>query len=142
MVDIVSELLPRKPPDALYHYTTQAGLIGIIRGSEIWATHTQYLNDRREYVHAVGLVRDAINDRLQSAKDAVIKSILGEMIGRVSHDLATINVCVCSLSEDGDSLSQWRAHCEPMAGYAIGFDSAFLIARGAKQQFVSRSVPI
>ena len=51
MIDIVDELLSRKPPEVLYHYTTQAGLIGIIRGAEIWATHTQYLNDRREYIH-------------------------------------------------------------------------------------------
>jgi len=136
MVDIVAELLCRTPPDTLYHYTTQAGLIGIIRDMEIWATHTQYLNDRREYVHAIGLVRDAIDGRLKSVADAVAKEVLEEMFARVSDNLASINVCVCSFSEDGDSLSQWRAYCEPMAGYAIGFDSAFLAARGAKQQFV------
>jgi hypothetical protein len=136
MVDIVAELLPRKAPETLYHYTTQAGLIGVIRDTEIWATHTQYLNDRREYVHAIGLVRDAIGDRLKSAANTVVKEVLEEMFARVSDDLASINVCVCSFSEDGDSLSQWRAYCEPMAGYAIGFDSTFLVARGAKQQFV------
>lgn len=136
MVDIVADLLQRKPPDVLYHYTTQSGLIGIIRGSEIWATHTQYLNDRSEYIHAVGLIRDAVNGRLQSERDPVTKAVLAEIIARISDDLASINVCVCSFSEDGDSLSQWRAYGEPMAGYAVGFDCEFLQTRGEKQQFI------
>ena len=33
---------------------------GIIKDRKIWATHTQYLNDRREFLHAVDLVREEI----------------------------------------------------------------------------------
>lgn len=135
MTDIVAELLPVKPPDVLYHYTTQAGIIGILRESEIWATHTQYLNDRREYVHAVGLVGDLLNERAKSSPNGTQKDVLGEMIARLDDNLASMNVCVCSFSEDGDSLSQWRAYCEPTAGYALGFCSNFLMRRATKQRF-------
>jgi hypothetical protein len=34
-----------KPPDPLYHYTTQAGLLSIIKTGELWATKVQYMND-------------------------------------------------------------------------------------------------
>jgi hypothetical protein len=54
----VKEHLYRQPPDILYHYTTQPGLLGIIRTQEIWASHTQYLNDAREFRHAIAVVED------------------------------------------------------------------------------------
>jgi hypothetical protein len=49
----VKEILNRHPPGILYHYTTQTGLLGIITSGEIWASHTQYLNDVREFPHAI-----------------------------------------------------------------------------------------
>ena len=57
---ILNDILSRKPEKPLYHYTTQTGLLGIIRDRQIWATHTQYLNDHREFLHAVDLVRGEI----------------------------------------------------------------------------------
>ena len=49
----VRELLTPIPPPILYHYTTPAGLLGIVGNQEIWASHTQYLNRRREFAHTV-----------------------------------------------------------------------------------------
>jgi hypothetical protein len=57
---ILNDVLSRKPEKPLYHYTTQTGLLGIIKDRQILATHTQYLNDRREFLHAVDLVRGEI----------------------------------------------------------------------------------
>ena len=37
-----------------------------------------------------------------------------------------INVCVCSFSEDRDSLSQWRAYGARTSGFAIGFPADLL----------------
>jgi len=37
----------------------------------------------------------------------------------------SINVCVCSFSEERDSLSQWRAYGGP-SGFAVGFSSQVL----------------
>ena len=48
------------PPAILYHYTTQQGLLGIIRDKEIWASHTQYLNDAREFRHALDLIKEEL----------------------------------------------------------------------------------
>ena len=43
-----------------------------------------------------------------------------------------INVCVCSFSEDSDSLSQWRAY-GGSSGFAIGFSPEVMVAAVEKQ---------
>jgi hypothetical protein len=50
---ILNEVLSRRPDKPLYDYTRQSGLLGIIGKRQIWATHSQYLNDRREYKHTL-----------------------------------------------------------------------------------------
>jgi hypothetical protein len=113
----------------------QRGLIGIIGGSEIWATHTQYLNDHSEYVHALDLVRGEIKRRFESADEWSIKPALDRMLAAVSEHVQSINVCVCSFSEDGDSLSQWRAYGEAMSGFSIDFRGEFLARLAASRSF-------
>jgi hypothetical protein len=65
--DISMEILSREPTGTLYHYTTQAGLLGILSDKDIWATHTQYLNDASEYRYAIGVVTTEIEKRLAGA---------------------------------------------------------------------------
>jgi hypothetical protein len=38
-----------KPPDTLYHYTGQLGLLGMTQTRELWATKIQYMNDAAEF---------------------------------------------------------------------------------------------
>jgi hypothetical protein len=139
---ILNDVLSRKPDKPLYHYTTQKGLLGIVESRQIWATHTQYLNDRREYLHAVDLVREEIKRLL----DEVVASdpprphysargdALARMRSALSMSPQSINVCVCSFSEERDSLSQWRAYGGP-SGFAVGFSSQVLRAATEKQQW-------
>jgi hypothetical protein len=112
-------------PERLFHYTTQRGLLGILRDQEIWMTHTQYLNDVTEFHHAIDLVTDEIERQIGTASQPD-RGVLKEMLRNVSPEAADVNVCVACFSEDGDSLSQWRAYGESTAGYAIGFSGSFL----------------
>jgi hypothetical protein len=57
---ILDDVLTRVPEKTLYHYTNQIGFLGIIEKKEIWAMHTQYLNDTKEYQHAIDVVTDVI----------------------------------------------------------------------------------
>jgi hypothetical protein len=135
---ILNDVLSRKPEKPLYHYTTQTGLLGIIRDRQIWATHTQYLNDRREFLHAVDLVRGEIQRLLneQNARQGEASSTRTEALNRLHDGISLspehINVCVCSFSEDSDSLSQWRAY-GGSSGFAIGFSGEVLGATVEKQ---------
>jgi hypothetical protein len=137
---ILNDVLSRKPEKPLYHYTTQTGLLGIIKDRQIWATHTQYLNDRREFLHAVDLVRGEIQRLLdeQNTRPGEASATRIEVLNRMHNALSLspehINVCVCSFSEDSDSLSQWRAY-GGSSGFAIGFSGEVLGAAVEKQRF-------
>ena len=137
---ILNDVLSRKPAKPLYHYTTQTGLLGIIKNREIWATHTQYLNDRREFLHAVDLVRGEIQRLLyeQNTGPGEASTARTEALKRMHNSISLspehINVCVCSFSEDSDSLSQWRAY-GGSSGFAIGFSPEVLGAAVEKQNF-------
>jgi hypothetical protein len=49
-------------PDVRYgHYTTTAGLLGIVGREKLWATNIKFLNDEHELVHAVELVKEIVS---------------------------------------------------------------------------------
>jgi hypothetical protein len=138
---ILTEVFEQRPSGPLYHYTTQTGLLGIIRNREIWATHTQYLNDTRESRHALEMVHEALRALIAECSSAEDRSILEEMDEdvRATEGMGVRyvdgNVCVSSFSEDRDSLSQWRAYAPVAPGFAIGIPGEHLEKLAAKQEF-------
>ncbi len=107
-------------PDILYHYTTQQGLLGILTNASLWATHILYLNDQKEYWHAFDVTRKVIQDKLKTLTDELqIRRLDGIHRELCAHQSA--DIFVASLSEDGDSLSQWRAYGANGNGFSIGF---------------------
>lgn len=119
----VSDFDPR-----LYHYTSGAGLQGILNNRELWATHIYYLNDHSEYVGTFDKVKHLLQGRV------VIRNLLPS----VPHlHKAVMNLhpyergrmpcfIVICFSEEWDDLSQWRGYTKPGDGYALGFDRARL----------------
>jgi hypothetical protein len=122
----VKEILHRDPPGILYHYTNQAGLLGIINTKEIWASHTQYLNDQREFRHAIDIAKAELESMLHAPAYAEHRVLLEEMQIAIAESIESVNVCVCSFSENGDLLSQWRAYGGGSGGYSIAFNGRFL----------------
>ena len=123
----VKEILYREPPKELFHYTSQAGLLGIVKEMEIWATHTQYLNDPVEFRHAIDIVVEEILRMKERNNSSDHTEMLNEMEESI-QGIETLNVCVASFSKNGDSLSQWRAYSGGVAGFAIRFSGMFLRA--------------
>jgi hypothetical protein len=117
--EILDKILSELPKVPLYHYTTQEGLLGIIRNREIWATHHQCLNDIREFVHAKEMLREEL------ANGARANPLLEGMHRRLTGEgLESVNLYVASFSEDPDSLAQWRAYGGPMSSFCLGFDTS------------------
>jgi hypothetical protein len=107
-----------------YHYTSASGLLGITTELRIWATHSQYLNDRHEYHHARKLALTEIESRLAGSLEYIGTRLefLKEMRSVLEAPLLPyFNVCVVSFSGEFDSLPQWRAYAGK-GGYAIGFE--------------------
>src|ERR1700722_12508935 len=120
------------PPPTLWHYTTQSGLLGIIRGKSLWATKIHYLNDSSEFSYALGLVGEILEKRIEVEQAKRVR--LEAFRNSISH-METINVCVTSFSEHDDDLSQWRAYSGRSGGHAVGFASEYLRETARAEQF-------
>jgi hypothetical protein len=120
-------------PPVLWHYTSPSGLAGVVSTGEVWATVIHYLNDEREFQHALDLFRKAIDSvaKEQSPSAQTALSAAKDSLNQISG----VNVCVFSLSEYGDLLSQWRAYCPPDGGYSIAMRTAILSGILEKQGF-------
>lgn len=49
------------PPALLFHYTTPTGLLGILNGRKIWATHTRFLNDAQKLDYGLCFIREVLS---------------------------------------------------------------------------------
>jgi len=124
--EIERELTPATPhdvpPGPLYHYTDASGFKGIVSTGSLWATHYGFLNDTEELLIGERVVSNVASDLLRTATGLqrhfltqFLKEYEQESLTKIAH------LCVASLSEDGDSLSQWRAYAAGGGGYSIGF---------------------
>jgi hypothetical protein len=112
-------------PPRLHHYTSSAGLIGILKTNKIWTTKIHYLNDRSELNFAFEHIRTEIEHQLKKKKGTRGHEDLEEML-RILETIEKINVSVASFTEEGDQLSQWRGYCKVGDGYSLGFDGKVL----------------
>lgn len=117
--------------EKVYHYTSIAGLQGILENSMIRLVNTEYLNDINEIKHGYESLIDFLkyhwNDEdKQNFKEAIVNQ-LEDLNSSIKKDF----IYTTSFSKDGNSLSQWQAYCPPEGGYAVGFDRASI-----QQEFI------
>ena len=106
--------------EILYHYTSIAGLNGIINSRNVWASDCRVLNDRRELVHAIELFLC----RFKGDRHKILSLALHWYSFSQAH-------CVFSLSQSPKVLSQWRAYGDDGRGAAIGFARRFIAGNKA-----------
>ena len=130
------ESLKNPIPSILYHYTTQKGLLEIVDTKTIWATDIFYLNDSLEYEYAAKLIQDVIDEYLVNSQSPPARTVDTSLARKVTPEklqqlmlestkkgissLTRFRIYVCSFTEEGDQLSQWRGYC-PKGGFSIGF---------------------
>ncbi len=51
--------------ETIYHYTSQEGLLGIVRTKCLWVNSIRHLSDSAEFGYSVDLVREKLTYRLQ-----------------------------------------------------------------------------
>lgn len=119
-----------KPPKILYHYTSQAGLLGILREKTIWATNIRYLSDAKEFAYTIELAL-AMLGKVKGD----IESDLSRLIRSLPESSDITAGFVVSFSSQNDLLSQWRGYCPRNGGFTIGFDSERLMKLAEEQDF-------
>lgn len=120
----------RMPPDVstiYYHYTSHAGLEGILRSGGLRATYRMRMNDSGEFDYARNIVYAAL-DEVGRRHDlpSVVQSLT--TYTRKNLDLILENTvemsrayCAC-LSISSDHPEQWKTYAEEGLGFAIGIN--------------------
>ena len=124
---LLRRLLERTPHNELYHYTSVSGLRDILMSRTVWATKAQYMSDAQEFHYALSIARTELAKREYLEADQGRKAVMRHLRDAI-QGMEGVNICVFSLSEEGDLLSQWRGYCPPNVGYAIGFSGPGLSA--------------
>jgi len=129
-------LQPKAPgarPSRLFHYTSQAGLLGIVSSNVLWATNALYLNDSSELAYGLSVAREQIS-ALARRSDLITEFLRrGELLLDWATLLPNRQFYACCFCEDSDLLSQWRCYADRGGGYAIGFDIEDLARAGLKK---------
>lgn len=141
MAAVVNEILGQEQPgERLYHYTTLAGLLGILNSGTMWASDLGFLNDPEEITYGSKVIHDHVSKRLERSDDPITKaacvSILEATRFRADSWKGPYSRCFSfSLSEADDLLSQWRGYAPNRDGVSIGFSSEALEERAKRQWF-------
>jgi len=125
--DLVEEFFNKPIPAELWHYTTMAGLEGILTSGSVWATEAHYTTDESEFVHArEGATRylNALTPETKSehlAKASGLE-IINEEFENGSLSENQTEVFVASFSSAKDLKSQWTGYANNGTGVSIAFD--------------------
>jgi hypothetical protein len=120
--DILQEYQPKDFPSRLYHYTSTAGLLGILESHSLWFTDTKFLNDGSEIMWGVRIVKDvalALSGTLSDPRD---KELVDRVIQRLEAISMPNRAAVFCLCEGENLLNQWRDYGRDVVSYSLGFD--------------------
>lgn len=122
----------KNPNDFLYHYTTTAGLIGIITSGKMWLTNAGFLNDSQELTYGAQKAASQLRIRADAARSSAGDHEMNKYVAGALEDIANSIECinapgngrfefpyVASFSEERDDLSQWRGYAS--GGYCVAF---------------------
>lgn len=132
---LYNKVFPIKPPENIYHYTTQGGILGILENMIMWATQVQFLNDKHEIYLTFKLIDKELQRKIGAAQNSSIRSMLTDC-RRFLNKVDQSHICIASFCEKEDLLSQWRGYGNLGKGYAIGFELSTLKEIARKQNFV------
>lgn len=117
------EALRSEVPDRLFHYTTSAGLLGMLRSNRLWATNYRFLNDKSEITYGVTLLEKVVGTLLSKADDPVITEVLSRILRTANAFEGMLDCYVSCFCERNDLLHQWRFYAAAGGGYAVGFET-------------------
>ena len=113
----------------LYHYTSAAGLVGILEGRCLFASDVWFLNDASEVRYAQTRMLEQVRKWTAFGSDQPWVEELLEVSEAKPGWLD--DVFVTSFCEEPDLLSQWRGYAA--GGFAVGFAADALTALDGAQ---------
>jgi hypothetical protein len=131
---LTASLFSDTPSGLLYHYTTLAGLQGIVSSRALWASDIRYMNDSAELKHTADLIRLEVQERISRGKGQV--DLLDRFADWVSHRISSGHLLfAASFRSQGNLLSQWRGYSSHGRGVSLGFPAEYILDCARRQQF-------
>jgi hypothetical protein len=132
--DITENLYSDIPKETLYHYTTFAGLVGIVSSQVLWASDIRYMNDSAELKHSADLIRMEITHRI--AAGHAKPNLLNQFLEWVTHRITNGHMLFAtSFRSNGNLLSQWRGYSKMGKGVSLGFNPNYILGCAREQSF-------
>jgi hypothetical protein len=114
------ERLNEGMPDFLYHYTSAAGMEGILNSGCFWANNVQHQNDLAELRVAASIFRASIERfRVIDGHDDVMP--LFDALRQIMSRVDVSDVYVLSLVANGDDDNLWRLYGDRGKGVSLTF---------------------
>ncbi len=119
---------------------------GMADGGKIWLTNVEYMNDSAEFHFFWNVLKKKVEEILGIKMEIKTYGIKSAIVAECNSILAIVEfgsyksvipVFSTSLSEDRDSLSQWRGYC-PNGGYALSFYKEGSFKDSQLSQMISR----
>jgi hypothetical protein len=125
--DPIERLFSATIPKELWHYTSIAGLEGILESGRIWATEAHFTTDPSEFIHARDLALGFLHELVPTTEEgALAKQLVTNLItaefeaGFLSQ--SGVEVFVASFSSAENLKSQWSDYADHSQGVSIAFD--------------------
>lgn len=125
----LSDALNEDAPDldhSLFHYTTEAGLDGILRTGDLWATSLAHMDDPSEAQLGAKLSSEVSANWSGRSHDfdRIARGISPWVANEANRERFIVSFC-----SKPDYLLAWRAYAADSAGYCLEFASAALKGR-------------
>lgn len=107
----------------LFHYTDVQAVKSILESESLRLTDVRYLNDSEEMHNGISTIIDHLKHEVQADRERheyfslAAEYIEEGLVGKAGYGIENRPVFICSFSQAGDLLSQWRAY----GSYAIEF---------------------
>ncbi|HEY9446910.1 MAG TPA: DUF2971 domain-containing protein [Burkholderiales bacterium] len=123
------------PVSTLYHYTSLAGLKEIVEEQVLWASNAHYMSDMKEIQHAQDFLIADIMELLPSAEPYEAQ-VLGDLRHwLIEGGVSRHQLFLCSFTEEGNLLSQWRGYTPHGLGVSLGFPTADIVNLATAQGY-------
>jgi len=113
------------PSHLVYHYTTRAGLEGILGDRAVRATHFRHLNDKREMDGGDSLLLSVAQALSEKPSQSIVTQFALKLYCELYPRMAVgklFDWYVSCFSDLPDAQSQWRDYGDSGRGYALGFE--------------------
>lgn len=105
----------------LYHYTTAAGLLGILSSGVLRGTNASFLNDSSEIAFGLSVCNEVLEGERDVRESDQERLLIERTLGWIKDDSSPYEIYVTSFSASRDLLSQWRGYGSDAGRFCLGF---------------------